>query len=85
MNLNSNITRKIFEGKYPYDMPYQSYLNLLEKGFDLLKDAACSIEAYTDLAELKAIRIALEYRFEMMRQVRKRQLRTIGELHAVLG
>jgi hypothetical protein len=74
MNLNNQIARKIFEGRYPYEMPFYRYLSLLEKGFELLQDAKQSIESYSELPELKAIRIALEYRFEVIRQTRRKQL-----------
>ncbi len=73
MGLNTNITRKIFQVKYPYAMPYQSYLDMLKRGFELL--AQNNIETNTELHDLKAIRLALEYRFEVMKQVRNRQIR----------
>jgi len=73
MNWSNEVARKIFEGRYPYQMPFQSYLSLLEKGFNLLETAI--IESRTDLGELKAIRIALEYRMEMFRLTRKKQIK----------
>ncbi|HRO43957.1 MAG TPA: hypothetical protein PL009_14065 [Flavipsychrobacter sp.] len=76
MSINNDITRKIFEGKYPYQMPYYTYLRLLEKGFGLLETVI--IETRTELSELKAIRIALEYRMEVIRQVRKKQIKRTG-------
>lgn len=85
MLLNSTLTRQIFEGRYPHEMPYQNYLNLLEKGFELLKNTAKSIDNYKELTDLKAIRIALEYRFEMMRRTRRKQLAAIGEFSAALA
>lgn len=81
MTMHNNITRQIFEGKYPYEMPYLSYLNLLEKGYSLLEQG---ISTHENLAELKAIRIALEYRFEVMRRVRSKQLKSLSGYTAAL-
>jgi len=85
MLLNSTLTRQIFEGRYPQEMLYQNYLNLLERGFELLKNTAKSIDNYKELTDLKAIRIALEYRFEMMRRARRKQLATIGEFNVAFA
>lgn len=77
--MNNHITRSIFEGKYPYKMPYKQYLILLEKGFELLENNAAKIDSLTELSDLKAIRMALEYRFEVMRRFRKNQInRSLG-------
>jgi|GEM_PF-1998645 len=73
MTVNTTLARRIFEGKYPYEMPFHSYLGFLEKGFELIEQKA--IDAYNDLNELKAIRIALEYRLEVVRQFRKKQIK----------
>ena len=82
MNVNNIITRKIFEGRYPYEMPYTHYMHLLETGFRLLEDKNTCIENCVDLSELKAIRIALEYRLEVIRQVRKKQInKALGSMH----
>jgi hypothetical protein len=78
MNMNSPIAKEIFEGKYPEEMSYESYLILLEEGFEILKENNDSFSNYTELHDLKAIRIALEYRMELLRQYRKKQLRSVG-------
>jgi hypothetical protein len=76
--MNSHIAKEIFEGRYPQEMTYESYLMLLEEGFAILKDNNDSFSNYTELEDLKAIRIALEYRMELLRQFRRKQLRAIG-------
>ena len=78
MNMNSHIAREIFEGRYPQEMTYEAYLMLLEEGFAILKDSSDSFSNYTELEDLKAIRIALEYRMELIRQFRRNQLRATG-------
>ena len=62
MNMNSHIAKEIFEVRYPQEMTYENYLMLLEEGFEILKDNNDSFSDYTELKDLKAIRIALEYR-----------------------
>jgi len=74
----NNITKEIFEGKYPSKMNYDSYLSLLEEGNFLLNSDERKVTECKELSELKAIRIALEYRLEVIRQFRKNQLRSLG-------
>ena len=59
-------------------MNYENYLSLLEEGSDLLNKNENAFSEYKELRQLKAIRIALEFRLEMIRQFRKKQLQAIG-------
>mgnify|MGYP003575135625 CR=1 FL=1 len=79
MNMNNHIAKEIFQDKYPQEMSYESYLFLLEEGFEILKKNNDSFNSCTELQDLKAIRVALEYRMELLRQYRRRQLRNIGQ------
>ena len=85
MNAHASITREIYEAKYPASMAYENYMMILEEGFELLRNSNHSIETRTELKELKAIRMALEYRLEVVRQFRKKQIQSIGGLNALLN
>jgi hypothetical protein len=79
MTLPSNhLTEKIYHDKYPEEMTYDHYLILLEEGFDILNKNEENFDNYKQLEELKSIRIALEYRLELIGEFRKRQLRDAG-------
>lgn len=77
--MNIRTAKTIFEKKHFSEMNYEHYLSLLEEGSELLNNTNESITCYKQLQELKAIRIALEYRIEVIRQYRKKQLSAIGE------
>ena len=74
MNLNHQLSRTIFSSKYP-DMAYEKYLLLIEEGFEILKNNQGTINAHSSLSELKAIRMALEYRISSLGYFRKNQLK----------
>ncbi|MBS1782099.1 MAG: hypothetical protein JSS78_03445 [Bacteroidetes bacterium] len=78
MKTDNPIARQLFERKYPYQMPYLSYLRLVEKGLDLLRQTAKPISAFAEFCDLQAIRLALEWRIEMIAQKRKNQWNAIG-------
>jgi hypothetical protein len=55
---------EIYKEKYEKDMTMETYMDYLNKGFELLKDNAA--ENALELKDLKAIRIALEYRRQII-------------------
>lgn len=56
----------IYQEKYEKDMTMETYMDFLNAGFALLRENAS--ESALELKELKAIRIALEYRRHMITQ-----------------
>ena len=51
---------EIYKDKYQKDMTIEAYMELLQHGFILLRENAS--ESALELRELRALRIALEYR-----------------------
>jgi hypothetical protein len=69
----SETTKSIFETKGPKDMSYEKYLEMLEKGFEILSMNEETFKSSRELEQLKAVRIALTYRIEMIRLNRKKK------------
>jgi hypothetical protein len=79
MTLSSNhLTEKIYHDRYPNEMSYDHYLLLLEEGFEILNRNEENFENYKQLEELKSIRLALEYRLEIIAEYRKKRLKDAG-------
>jgi hypothetical protein len=74
MNLNTQLSKNIFDSKYP-GMEYENYVLLVEEGFEILKTNDGTINTHSSLQELKAIRMALEYRISSLSFFRKNQLK----------
>lgn len=58
------IAKKVYSGKYHERMDFEYYLNILERGFNLLKNQATKRKC--DKNERDAMKMALEYNLEQM-------------------
>ena len=59
-----NHASDIYKEKYEKEMTMEAYLEYLTRGFELLKETVT--EESLELKDLKAIRIALEYRRQVI-------------------
>ena len=59
-----NHASDIYKEKYAKDMTMETYVEYLTRGFELLKETVT--EESLELKDLKAIRIALEYRRQVI-------------------
>jgi hypothetical protein len=69
----SDINKSIFEAKAPKGMSYEKYVETLEKGFEILGTNEDFFKSCKDLDQFRAVRLALTYRIEMIRQNRKKK------------
>ena len=78
--MRNTITKNIYEAKHQASMNYDHYMHLLDEGFEILKTNTDSFTSCKQLNQLRAVRIALEYRIEVLRQFRKKQIQKVGDL-----
>jgi len=78
MNIQNNIAKEIFENRYSERMNFDGYMNFLREGVEILNRNNEAVKGYHDLNDLKAIKIALQYRIAVLRQHRSKQLELAG-------
>ena len=78
MNIHTTIARSIYENRYSERMNFDGYLKHLEEGVEILDKNNDKVGSYHDLHDLKAIKMALQYRIEVLRAHRTKQLESTG-------